>query len=93
MMILRETLSFPVTRKDREEDVLFVEYKVYYIKNELSEEQLDIIIDKDDLRDFEIWTDTTLDQAQSLVVDKIEKIVDTKQFYGYLPKTYYRIFY
>jgi hypothetical protein len=93
MMILRETVEFEVTRRDLEKDLLFVEFKVYHIRNEFSLEQLDVVIDKEDVEQFEIWTETSLAEAEEQVFAKIEKIVESKQRYGYLPETEYVIMY
>jgi hypothetical protein len=93
MMISRETVEFEVTRKDKERDLLFVEYKVYYLKNEFSQEQLDIVIDKDDIKEFIFWVDILPDKAQTKIYSKIEEIVETKQKYGYLPETDHVVYY
>jgi len=93
MLVLRETVEFEVVRKDQERDLLFVEYKVYYLKNEFSQEQLDVIIDKNDIEEFEIWTDISLENAKKEVFVKIENIVNAKQKYGYLPETDHVVYY
>jgi hypothetical protein len=92
-MISRETVEFEVVRKDQERDLLFVEYKVYYLKNEFSQEQLDIVIDKDDIKEFIFWADILPDKAQTKIYSKIEEIVETKQKYGYLPETDHVVYY